>query len=61
MIASKQFTCSSITYSNFIGNEMNVIFGIGAVFAVIAFVCLTLLGRNLVQERKKTDISDSYA
>ena len=40
------------------GYEMNVVFGIGAVFAVIAFVCLTLLGRNLVQERKKTDISE---
>ena len=32
------------------GYEMNVVFGIGAVFAVIAFVCLTLLGRNLVKE-----------
>ena len=40
------------------GYEMNVVFGIGAVFAVSAFVCLTLLGRNLVQERKKTDISE---
>lgn len=40
------------------GYEMNVVFGIGAVFAVIAFVCLTLLGRNLAQERKKTDISE---
>ena len=37
---------------------MNVVFGIGAVFAVIAFVCLTLLGRNLVKERKQTDISE---
>lgn len=35
------------------GYGMNVVFGIGAVFAVIAFVCLTLLGRNLVQERKQ--------
>ena len=32
------------------GYEMNVVFGIGAVFAVIAFVCLTLLGQNLVKE-----------
>lgn len=31
------------------GYGMNVVFGIGAVFAVIAFVCLTLLGRNLVK------------
>ena len=38
--------------------EMNVVFGVGAVFAGIAFVCLTLLGRNLAQERKKTDISE---
>ena len=36
------------------GYEMNVVFGIGAVFAVIAFVCLTLLGRNLVKSMPKT-------
>lgn len=35
------------------GYGMNVVFGIGAVFAVIAFVCLTLLGRNLVKERSE--------
>lgn len=29
------------------GYGMNVVFGIGAGFAVAAFVCLTLLGRNL--------------
>lgn len=37
------------------GYGLNVVFGTGAVFAVIAFVCLTLLGRNLRQERKQTD------
>ncbi len=35
------------------GYGMNVVFGIGAVFAVIAFVCLTLLGRNLMKERSE--------
>lgn len=39
------------------GYGMNVVFGIGAVFAVIAFVCLTLLGRNLVKERAEKSVS----
>ena len=26
MITSKQFTCSSVSYSNFVGNEMDLIF-----------------------------------
>ena len=38
------------------GYEMNVVFGIGAVFAVIAFVCLTLLGRNLVKEHAEKSV-----
>ena len=37
-----------------IGYDMNVVFGIRAVFAVISFVCLTLLGRNLVKEHVET-------
>ncbi len=33
------------------GYGMNVVFGIGAGFAVAAFICLTLLGRNLAAEK----------
>lgn len=45
------------------GYEMNVVFGIGAVFAVIALVCLTLLGRNLVKEHaeKSAGVKDDTA
>ena len=45
---------SGLVSSN--GYEMNVVFGIGAVFAVIAFVCLTLLGRNLVKEHAEQSV-----
>lgn len=45
---------SGLVSSN--GYEMNVVFGIGAVFAVIAFVCLTLLGRNLVKEHAEKSV-----
>ena len=38
------------------GYGMNVVFGIGAGFAAVAFVCLSLLGRNLkVRKRKGED------
>mgnify|MGYP004617875403 CR=1 FL=1 len=38
------------------GYGMNVVFGIGAGFAAVAFVCLWLLGRNLkVRKRKGED------
>lgn len=35
------------------GYNMNVVFGIGAGFAVAAFVCLSLLGRNLKGRKQK--------
>lgn len=40
---------SSLVTQN--GCGMNVVFGIGAGSAVIAFICLTLLGKNLAHER----------
>lgn len=36
------------------GFGMNVVFAMGAGSAVLAFICLTLLGRNLSAERKET-------
>ena len=35
------------------GYSMNIVFGIGAGFAVAAFVCLSLLGRNLKGRKQK--------
>lgn len=40
------------------GYGMNVVFGIGAGFAVAAFVCLSLLGRNLKGRKQKGEKKD---
>ena len=47
-------TCGAPALSGFItgkGYGMHVVFGMGIVFAVIALICLTILGHNLKKEQ----------
>lgn len=54
-------TCGAPALSGFItgkGYGMHVVFGIGIAFAVIALICLTLLGHNLRQEEHGKEQKD---
>ena len=51
-------TCSAPALSGFVtgkGYGMHVVFGMGIAFALIALICLTILGHNLKQEEHRKE------
>ena len=51
-------TCGAPALSGFMtgkGYGMHVVFGMGIAFAVIALICLTILGHNLKQEEHRKE------